>query len=207
MIAMSRFHALAALFLPAVVASIPLAAQPGEGQDPHLRNDCRLAAQVIRTGHPAPSRDWAFDTIRRCDASGPRVLADLWLAATPAEQGELERLFNVTRDFNDRQLLDAVIDVARRSGAPETTRVYAFALLYSYAVPGLYLEIGDLLDPRGTPPGVFAVSHDTPAHETHAVLGDLRPEVAAILNEVATSDPSTRIRQAATTVSRRLRAP
>lgn len=31
-----------------------LAAQSSERDDDHLRNDCRLAAQVILTGHPAP---------------------------------------------------------------------------------------------------------------------------------------------------------
>jgi hypothetical protein len=47
---MLRIHALSAIALAVAAVSTPLSAQPGERDDPHLRNDCRLAAQVNRTG-------------------------------------------------------------------------------------------------------------------------------------------------------------
>lgn len=199
---MLRCLGVAVLLVVAVLSSESLSAQPGEKEDPHLRNDCRLAAQVLRTGHPAPRRQWALDAIRRCDTSGPEVLASVWREAPPADTIELGRLFNATRDFNDRRVVDAVADLARRGDAAETTRIYAFALLFNYAVPGSYIETGALL--RGARPGISFVTHDDRARDTRAILGDLRPGVREILNSVAAAEPDSRVGIAAATVLRNL---
>lgn len=199
-----RNHSFTIVALAGVIFSTPLSAQPGEREDPHLRNDCRLAAQVIRTGNPAPRREWALDVIRRCDQSGPQVLADVWRSAAPTDPEQLAELFNASRDFNDRRVVDAVADLARRSGAPEEARIYALALLYSYAVPGLYIGVDDLLS--GRRPGISSVSHDTRARETRAALGDLRPEICALLAAVVDSERDTRVGTAAAAVLRYLRA-
>jgi hypothetical protein len=186
----------------ALLAFRPLVAQQGEREDPHLRNDCRLAAQVLRTGHPAPRRTWALDVIRRCDASGPEVLARVWRERAPSDTTELGELFNATRDFNDRRVVDAVADVARQRDAPETTRVYAMTLLFNYAVPGMYINFQHLLQPRGILPSLSSMSHDTRADETRAMLGDLRPEVRQVLESVVASEPGSRVGMAASTVLR-----
>lgn len=204
MTAMLRNHSFALAALVGVIFSTPLSAQPGEREDPHLRNDCRLAAQVIRTGNPAPRREWALDVIRRCDQSGPQVLADVWRSATPSDPEQLAALFNASRDFNDRRVVDAVADLARRSGAPEEARIYAFALLYSYAVPGLYIGVDDLLG--GRRPGIGSVSHDARTRETRVALGDLRHEVCTLLAAIVDSERETRVGTAAATVLRYLRA-
>lgn len=204
MLAMQNNHSLALVALAAAVVSAPLSAQPGEREDPRLRNDCRLAAQLLQTGHPAPRRDWALDAIRRCDDSGPQVLAEVWRSAVPSDPEQLAELFNASRDFNDRRVVDAVADLARRTEAPETSRIYALTLLYSYAVPGLYIDTDDLLS--GRRPSIGSVSHDTRAHETRAVLGDLRPEMSTLLAEIAGAERDTKVGTAAATVLRYLRA-
>ena len=161
---------LLALAAVALLVCAPLAGQAGERQDPHLRNDCRSAAQVLRTGHPAPRREWAMDAIRRCDASGPAVLAGVWREAAPSDIMGLDLLFNSTRDFNDRRVVEAASDIARRREAPETTRIYALALLFNYAVPGRYLNMKQLLEPGEFPPRISFVTHDDRAKATRAIL-------------------------------------
>ncbi len=201
---MSKYAIVAAVVAATFLACAPAAAQPRERNDPHVRNDCRLAAQVLRTGHPAPRREWAMDAIRRCDASGPAVLASVWREAAPSDTTELGMLFNATRDFNDRRVIDAVADAARRRNAPETTRIYAFALLFNYAAPGSYLNMKQLLEPGEFPPRISFITHDDRAHATRAILGDLGPEVSAVLRSVAAAEPDSRVGIAAATVLRRL---
>jgi hypothetical protein len=202
---MTRYMGIAALVAVTGFSCAPLAAQAGERADPRLRNDCRLATQVLQTGQPAPRREWALEVIRRCDQSGPAALAAFWRSGAPENAAELDQLFNATRSFNDRSVVDAVAEVARRGTATETTRIYAFALLFSYAVPGWYIEIADLLRPRETPARMSAVTHDASARSTRAVLGDLRPEVSAILQSVVEAEPNSRVAGAAETVLRWLR--
>lgn len=201
---MSKYIRMTALVAAAGLSCAPLAAQRSERADPHLRNDCRLAAQVLETGHPAPRHAWALETIRRCDQSGPAALADYWRSRAPEAPDELDLLFNATRTFNDRRVVDAVAEVAQSRTAAETTRVYAFALLFSYAVPGRYIEVADLLHPREASTRMSAVSHDASARTTRAVLGDLRPEVRTILESVVGTEPNSRVGIAAATVLRRL---
>jgi hypothetical protein len=196
----------AAFAVVAVLAGTPLSAQTRERDDVHLRNDCRLAAQVISTGHPAPRREWAYGIIRGCDESGPRTLAMAWRTSVPGDPASLGLLVAATRTFNDRSVVDAVSDVARNRDAPEAARVHAFTLLYSYAVPGLYVDAGDLLDRPDAPPAIVAVSHDHHVHQTRASLGDLRPEVGRLLGEVVATEPATRVGCAAASVLRYLHA-
>jgi len=201
---MTRRVSVIALLAGAVLSAGPLSAQPGEREDAHLRNDCRLAAQVLRTGHPAPRHAWALGAIRRCDISGPEVLAAVWRERVPSDTVELGELFAATRDFNDRRVVDAVADVARRTQAPETTRIYALALLFNYAAPGLYVDFHDLLHPGSHLPALSSVSHDTRAQETRALLGDLRPAVREILGSVVAAEPASRVGSAAGIVLRLL---
>lgn len=200
---MRKNYGVIQLLFVAVLVSGPLAGQDSE-RDPHVRNDCRLAEQVLRTGHPSPRKEWAWYAIRLCDISGPQVLADLWRNAAPAEPEQLRRLFSATREFNDRRVVDAVADAALRPGMPETTRIFAFTLLYSYAVPGIYIDARDLLNPGNLPPGTSSFSHDERTYRTRELLGDLRPEVRRILRSVIDAEQNSRVGIAAGTVLRRL---
>src|SRR5690349_17810761 len=63
-----------------LLSSTSLFAQGGgDPDDVHHRNDCRLALQIVETGHPAPHREWAYSLLPRCGASaGPAAVAALW---------------------------------------------------------------------------------------------------------------------------------
>jgi hypothetical protein len=141
----------------------------------------------------------------RCEVSGPQVLAGVWRERAPLDTADLGALTNATRDFNDRSLVEAVAEAARRPGAAEATRIHAFALLFSYAVPGIYIDARDLLQPGDQQIGTYSVTHDTRTYHTRESLGDLRPEMGALLRAIVEAEPASRVGKAAAMVLRELR--
>jgi hypothetical protein len=185
------------------VVATEAAAQGRESSDVQLRNDCRLAAQIVRTGHPAPHRDWAFGMIRQCGESGPQALADRWRDAPPTNQDELSELASATRAFRTREVFDAVATVAGTPAADQLARVYAIALLQSYAHPGTSLSIEDLLHPpqNGRPPRIYASSHDQNPDDP-GTLEDVEEEVEAILTRIVSTEAGSVIARIAAHVLR-----
>src|SRR4051812_27376125 len=66
------------LLLAALLAFVPTRGY-SQGRDVsdsvHQRNNCRLASQVIRTGHPATHLQWAYSQIPACGSEGGEALA------------------------------------------------------------------------------------------------------------------------------------
>lgn len=135
-----------ALFLAFLGSAIPLRAldAQSEQQDPHIRNDCRLAAQVLETGHPAPHHVWALDFITRCEQSGAPALAALW-QRPPADSGRLEQLFFASYRLRDSRLTRAVVDAAANRTLPQLVRLNALRVLAGHAAPEFLLSLSDLL--------------------------------------------------------------
>lgn len=199
---MRRICVLAA-WLAMVVAG-GASAQGRESSDVQLRNDCRLAVQIVRTGHPAPHRDWAFGMIRQCGDSGPAALAARWRTAPPAEKEELTHLLSASGTFRTRQLFDAVASAARARSNDEVVRVYAIVLLHRYARPGTWLSIDDLLQPRRDRPArIYSSSHNANPDDP-ATLGDAKAEVQAILAAIIEAEPGTTVARVAAEVLRRI---
>jgi hypothetical protein len=123
----------------------PLAAQ-SEGQDRHVRNDCRLAAQVLETGHPAPHYEWALEFIAKCEETGAPVLAALWRSAVNTEH--LNRLYVSSYLLRDARITDAVTEVAQNRALPRLVRLNAIRVLAGHAVPAFLLSVPDLLRPE-----------------------------------------------------------
>lgn len=198
---MRSIYMLSALW--AALAADCLVAQSREASDAQHRTDCRLAAQVVRTGHPAPHRDWAFGVIRECSESGPQALAARWRTAPPTQADELVLLVSATRAFHTREVFDAVAAVARTRSNDQLVRVYAMALLQSYARPGTSLSVDDLLQPpqNGRPPRIYAFSHDRNPDDPRT-LGDVEGEVTAILTHIIETEAGTVIARAAAEVLR-----
>ena len=122
------------------------------------------------------------------------------IASTGAiEPAALAQLYRATRQFNDRRLIDALFFVVRRDDRPDATRVSAGTLLFSYAVPGIYLDADELLQGSESP-GISGVSHDLRARQTRALLGDLRPELRTVLGSLVATESETRIGRAARTM-------
>jgi hypothetical protein len=118
------------------------AAQTAEGRDVHLRNDCRLASQILETGHPAPHYAWAAETIPKCNETGPEVLARVW-ARPPVDSTALEYLFYASYTLRDRRVSSAVA-AATSAGMPQIVRLTAIRVLTGHAVPSFMLSVADL---------------------------------------------------------------
>ena len=102
------------LAAPTDIRAQAATSQPGDMQ---RRNDCRLAAQVLRMGEPHPRRAWALGVIRDCAEEGPAVVAGLW--ADPAlDSAEVERLVPASRVLEETPR-DVAIDIVAAGGGIE----------------------------------------------------------------------------------------
>lgn len=115
-----------------------------ERQDPHLRNDCRLAAQVLGTGHPDPHYEWALDFIARCEETGGPVLAGVWRRPS-TDSADLNRLFLSSYRLRDSRITAAVIEAASDPALPQLMRLNAIRVMAGHAFPDFLLAISDLL--------------------------------------------------------------
>jgi hypothetical protein len=196
----------ALLILVCCVALCPgaLTAQPREATDPHLRNDCRLAAQVVKTGHPGPHQDWAYSVISQCTESGPGALAETWRTAPPADREGLNLLLGASASFHTRTLFEAAAVVAHDAAASETTRVYAISLLFAYARPGESIDVQDLLQLReGQRARTYRGSHGDNPSDPHT-LGDVETEVEEVLSRIAEAETGSVTGRAAAEALRQL---
>lgn len=184
----------------AVAVSAPVAAQDVSraGEVQH-RSDCRLAVQVMETGHPAPHRDWAYGILPHCGAdAGPAAVASLWNGRRRFASDELPMLVRATSEIRDRRIYLALRDFARRPGADVEARLHALALLVGYVnAAGPRFEPADLRRPADGPaPPMTFLTHDDPVCGSEAT-GDVRDELRAFYTEIRNSDPDAVIRNAA----------
>ncbi len=130
---------LLALAARPVLAQEPDYRQKRESVDVHLRNDCRLAVQVLTRGQPADKREWALATINWCDESGPPVLARMWREVA-ADSASLGYMIYRSVSMRDRRVYDVVSAIARDGSVPALKRAAALHLLGRWARPGLSLQ-------------------------------------------------------------------
>jgi hypothetical protein len=124
------------------VAALPLVpfesrAQEG-GADPLTakhRNDCRLAAQALTTGHPRTKRDWAREYIAACENEGPPAIAQEWRTVR-GDTTEVIQLMRASTRIRDARIYEAARAVVLDRSRPDVVRVGAMHVLDSYAVPG-----------------------------------------------------------------------
>jgi hypothetical protein len=131
----------------AFCATAPLSGQASEtAAAARHRNDCRLAAQVLRTGNPAGRRDWALGQISSCEAEGPVVLAEQWRGIAPGGP-QLERLVRATWRIRDRRIYQQLRETAEDPSRPAAMRVGAMLVLARYVDPASALWLSDLVPP------------------------------------------------------------
>lgn len=184
-----------------VLGSSSLSAQRTDGGNID-RNDCRLAAQIVRTGHPAPHREWAFELISRCPGEGPAALVNAW-EAPPTDEATLQLLVRATSDLRTHAIFEGVAGAARNPQNSPLVRAYAMSVLHSYAHPGRSLSVQDLLHPRGNrPPRIYTVSGD--GDRTNGELGDVRAEVHGLLSEIVAAEQDPTVLRIARAVLQRV---
>lgn len=180
-----------------------LHAQRRETADIHLRNDCRLAAQVVQTGHPAPKFDWAISTLQLCDESGPPALAAAWRAAAP-DTAVLGMLVYTSQRLRDQRIAAAVLEALQDASRPQIVRLSAIRLLISYAAPGRTASLGNLLNPGDPPILLPFITEFNPMDGAEPLAAEMREAVATALGTVADNDPDPVMRRAAAWVESRL---
>jgi hypothetical protein len=178
---------------------------PRERDDVHLRNDCRLAAQVLTHGHPANKREWALDIIDQCDEIGPPVLARLWQhgAADSASVGEM--IYRSVR-LRDQRVYDVVFAIASDASVPALKRAAALHLLGRWAHPGFSLPFRQFFAPdyepaewHGGASGITFrfITHDTQHAGAQPLALTIKADVLRLAREIAANEPNYRLRAVA----------
>jgi len=115
------------------------------------RNDCRLAEQVIRTGHPAPRLLWASQVLRTCTSAGPSIADAMTTNRLSTDTAFLNAATYPTIQLRDGEVYRAALAVAGDKTASIPARVLALRTLVWTLEPGgsvSYAELSDEL-PEG----------------------------------------------------------
>lgn len=163
-------------------------------------NNCRLAAQVIKTGRPAPHLEWAWQYIRFCE---PAQRVDAYLAAMEQARRSADLPF-IRRSvlsvvaIRDGALFEKVLSIAADGSASVPARVVAFMALASIRNPGVSPShrgfIGGL-DEYGMPRGECSRRLAHPIEPTPGATqfpSDFRQRIEAVRDRVRrdTSEPA-----------------
>lgn len=202
-------------FRIAIAITIGVAAAAGDPVslraqgDVHLRNDCRLASQVLRTGHPAPRRQWAWSVIPSCSNSAGAVLAVVWRA--PAER-ELAQLWGASYRVRDARLTRAVLTAFRDPSRSRAERLVAARVLASHAAPNLVVLQSDLARLRADSvhPPYISIDHSDmrkgSVPVTSALVSEIREAFVAVGESDADGEVSSTSRALARLLGMHMRA-
>jgi hypothetical protein len=111
-----------------------------------LRNDCRLAAQVLRTGHPATHFQWATAVIHYCgpDAVAAANVAALNRLRSSSDTAALAQVWNQLQYVRDARIYRAMVDIAQDRGASERARVKALVWLLRLRRPDQFATLEEV---------------------------------------------------------------
>lgn len=197
---LSIYRAIASIMTGVVLSSLPAMgataqAAPGSVK---LRNDCRLAIQVLTTGHPGPQTDDALTTIGLCGPEGYTALFKAWNNDGFSEK-EFGLLVTSTRAVVNPRLVDAMFEVAGSEGFSTTHRVAALLVLTTYAdpyrVPWFHDLIGSSEQLRGTRFG--HVDHPYSGSGRETLTAPVMPRLLQFLARLEDSDANPEMRTAA----------
>lgn len=126
------------------------AAAPAQGQanpdSVKLRNDCRLATQVLQTGHPATHFQWATAVIHRCgaDAVAAANVAALNRLRTSYDTAALAQVWNQLQYVRDARIYRAMMEIAQDPGASERARMKALVWLLRLRRPDQFATLDEV---------------------------------------------------------------
>lgn len=191
-------YSTSALTLALMVAPTTLAGQPQ--QDVHLRNDCRLAQQVLVHGQPADKHDWALGVISNCGREGADILAAEMRKnrMATARSPRLDLLAGQATMMVDSAIFDAALSIATDRSAGEAARIHALSVLYTQLTGG-YQPYEDLVQPYT--PGATIILHGpstSASSPTERMLpADAQQQAWERLRGVAVAEMNPVIREAA----------
>jgi hypothetical protein len=207
-----RICVLTALALIVQMASSDVRAQNTDRPaEVNLRNQCRLAAQIVRSGHPVNKSAWALDMIGNCAEEGPPVLVEKW-GDISLDSIRSARVLDASSGIRDGRLAEVAIRIAHDSRFPETRRVAAMLLLVRYADPYTGLAVSLLAPPPDWNAGQdvrmivgWGSSHPIPQLTGHVPLPeDFTSNIIAELKSVAAASTDARVQYVATGLAKRL---
>jgi hypothetical protein len=120
----------------------------------HRRNNCRLAEQVIRTGHPENKTAWAWEYLPSCPRGMqvPLLVIRMRQARQSTNAELVATALLRASTMRDGTLFREVMNIAADPQASVTARVYAFVTLDAIYDPSrhprydLFLRMADLGD-------------------------------------------------------------
>ena len=138
-------HAILSLVGLIAVCAGPVRAQ-ANADSVKLLNDCRLAAQVLQTGHPAPRRQWAGAFMRQCgtDSLAEANVGALNRLRSTTDTSELEQVWNQLQYVRDARIYRTAVDIARDRSASVTARVDALLWLQRLRAPNQFATKADV---------------------------------------------------------------
>lgn len=166
-------------------------AQAGVSDSVQVRNRCRLAIQVIETGHPQPHARWAYEYVRRCGNHGTAAVARaITAAATEGDRTTWELLSLPAFYVVDAGIFESALRVAQDRAATTTARAHSMMMLIYALSPGTLLSYDDLT--RG---------HTVPAHRVCFGSGRLGPHFEVRVESPLSSDYRERLLASMTRLS------
>ena len=136
----------------ALISLLALAgwAAPAHGQanpdSVKLRNDCRLANQVLETGHPATHFQWATAVIHYCGANAVAAanIAALNRLRSSSDTVALAQIWNQLQYVRDARVYRAMVAIAQDPGASEFARVKALVWLLRLRRPDQFATLAEV---------------------------------------------------------------
>lgn len=155
------------------------------------RNECRLARQVIETGHPAPHLRWSLGYIASCGAGAQAsaVAHALRRLRTEADTAVLRPYWRVTQFLTDRTLFEVAEEIATDRTASVAARTFAILGLLNATRERSTAEYENLIGgfrPDGlVAGGCAAIQVSGRFRNTGTPLpGDYRQRVAAVRQRI-----------------------
>ena len=142
----SRGALISLIVLGAVTLALPLTSTGAQANPDSvkLRDECRLAAQVIRTGQPAPKMQQSWDLIAGCPEAGAVSAMALRRLRSDSDPAHFSQVAVVGFNVRDAELFTAALDVAGDQGASTVARAESFILLVNQLTADRDVSYGEL---------------------------------------------------------------
>jgi hypothetical protein len=154
----------------------------------HHMTDCRLAAQTLSTGNPAPKMQWSLSVIWSCGdhgVVGTSIAAALTRLRTSSDTGQLLPLARATLGLVDGDVYAAAFAVAGDGSASATARAVSLLLVLTQVQPEdvvFFAQLASTPDaefcPRGIRSGVRVIVDPVP------LPGDAKTKVSALAQSI-----------------------